>query len=117
MPLIYTQHVVDVKYIIAILVIETIVLNSLARFRQTPPWIPRRLIRKLIITQSISRRKMHCQRLQWLKKKSVPHTKKGGTLINPPSGFARRYFGCSFTMGCKSAVLCTIRNFAGGGFV
>ena len=53
--LISAEDVVDVEDVITVIVIETIVLGSLSRFRQTPPRIPRRFIRKLIVTKPISR--------------------------------------------------------------
>jgi hypothetical protein len=41
--------------------------------------------------------------------------KENITLMNPPSGFARRYFGCVFTVGASSVIVVTMRNFEGGG--
>ena len=64
--LIESEDVVDVEDIITVLVVKSIVLCSLGRFCKTPPWIPGRLVLKFVITQTIRRREMHRQRLQWL---------------------------------------------------
>lgn len=121
MSLIHSKDIIHVENIITILIIETVIPRTLARFSKTPPRIPRRLICKLFITQAICRRQMHGQRSKRLLTVNT-HSRKnsferggGHTETNPPSGFARRNFGWELTIGFKSLRLVMIRNFAGGG--
>lgn len=64
--LLATQDVVDVKDVIAVFVIVTVVLHALARFRQHTPRVPRGLVVEVRIADAIRRRKVRCQGLKGL---------------------------------------------------
>ena len=71
-----TQNIVDVKYVIAILVIVAIVLDALARLRQDTPWVLGRLVLESRIANPVSGRQVRREGLQRLKTSSGPTYKK-----------------------------------------
>ena len=40
MALVYAEDIVDVKYVVTVFVVETVVFDAFARFRETPSRIP-----------------------------------------------------------------------------
>jgi len=58
------QNVIDIQNVVAVFVVVTIILDSLARLCEYSPWIPRRFILESGVTNTVCRRKMGCQRLQ-----------------------------------------------------
>ena len=64
--LLATQYVVNIKDIIAILVVITIILHTLARLGQHATWVSRGLIVEVRVADAIRRRKVGRQRLEGL---------------------------------------------------
>lgn len=97
-----TQDVIDIEDIITVLIIISIILRSLTRLRQDSSRIARTLVLEGRVADSIRGREMRRQGLQWLYslvsllfQLNQILVVEVFTLINPPSGFARRRAGCT----------------------
>lgn len=60
------KDIVDVEDVIAVLVVIPVILNSLAGFSQNTSGVPRRLIIKCGVADTIGSREVSCERLKGL---------------------------------------------------
>lgn len=117
------QNVVDIENVVTVLVVETIILQALAWLRENSPWITGRFVFEMWIADAVGGREMDGQCLQRLNKNQLApnvhiRSENDGrerTLINPPSGFARRNGGCELTTGRSSPWFWRLLN-SGTGF-
>ena len=113
------ENVVHVENVVAVLVVETVVFETLARLREHSPWVARRLVFEMGVADAVGRRQVDSESLQGLDVTQLLATEGKAqtcrvelTLINPPSGFARRNGGWVLTMGRSSL---TPRSFLNSG--
>jgi hypothetical protein len=101
------EDIVDVEDIIAVLIVISIVFNSLAGFGQYSSGVPRRLVVEPRVANAIGCGEVGGKRLKRLGgvsrvSRSYCETREECgplTLMKPPSGLARRYAGCTFIRG------------------